>query len=214
MEKAANNLKNLNFESKSQNSNIKVIKQCPQLLFFFFFSLQYGYIWICSCIESFWNLKSTSQEKYQFNGIFIKQKNNLIHFILVQCFIFKPSETERFSDSFKRYRNGIEINHWTKMSLMRNAEFFRLSPSRSSRPEVFLVKGVLKISSKFTGEHPCRSVISIKLLCNFIETKLWHRCSPVNFLHIFRTSFSLNTSRWLLLPILDEHKYTVVPFCK
>ena len=33
---------------------------------------------------------------------------------------------------------------------------------RSSRPEVFLGKGVLKIGSKFTGEHPCRSVISIK----------------------------------------------------
>ena len=33
---------------------------------------------------------------------------------------------------------------------------------RSSRPEVFLKKGVLKICSKFTGEHPCRSVISIK----------------------------------------------------
>ena len=31
-------------------------------------------------------------------------------------------------------------------------------------PEVFWVKGVLKICSKFTGEHPCWSVISIKLL--------------------------------------------------
>ena len=37
---------------------------------------------------------------------------------------------------------------------------------RSSRPEVFLGKGVLKICSKFIGEHPCRSVISIKLLCS------------------------------------------------
>ena len=34
---------------------------------------------------------------------------------------------------------------------------------RSNHPEVFLVKGVLKICSKFTGEHPCRSLISIKL---------------------------------------------------
>ena len=34
---------------------------------------------------------------------------------------------------------------------------------RSSRPDVFLGKGVLKICSKFTGEHPCRSAISIKL---------------------------------------------------
>ena len=34
---------------------------------------------------------------------------------------------------------------------------------RSSHPEMFLEKGVLKICSKFTGEHPCRSVTSIKL---------------------------------------------------
>ena len=31
---------------------------------------------------------------------------------------------------------------------------------RSSRPEVLLGKGVLKICSKFTGEHPCQSAIS------------------------------------------------------
>ena len=35
-------------------------------------------------------------------------------------------------------------------------------PDRSSRPEVFLGKSVLEICSKFTGEHPCRTVISIK----------------------------------------------------
>ena len=67
---------------------------------------------------------------------------------------------------------------------------------RSSHPELFLRKGVPKICSKFTGEHPCRSVISIKLLCNFIEIALWYRCSPVNLLHIFRAPFSLNTSGW------------------
>ena len=36
-----------------------------------------------------------------------------------------------------------------------------------STPEVFLGKGFLKICSKYTGEHPCRSVISIKLLKQF-----------------------------------------------
>ena len=35
----------------------------------------------------------------------------------------------------------------------------------SSHPELFLGKSVLKIHSKFTEEHPCRSAISIKL-CN------------------------------------------------
>ena len=38
-----------------------------------------------------------------------------------------------------------------------------LSPSRSSRSEVFLRKDVLKICSKPTGERSCRSAISIKL---------------------------------------------------
>ena len=65
--------------------------------------------------------------------------------------------------------------------------------SRSSRPEVFLRKGILNVCSKFTGEHPCRSVISIKLQSNFIEIALRHGFSPVNLLHLFRTPFLNNT---------------------
>ena len=44
-------------------------------------------------------------------------------------------------------------------------------------------RGILKICSKFTGEHPYRSVISIKML------------------HIFRTPFYKNTYGGLLLQI-------------
>ena len=69
---------------------------------------------------------------------------------------------------------------------------------RSSHSEVFLKKDVLKICSKFTGEHPCRSVISIKLLSNFIEIALRHGFSHVNLLHIFTTPFPRNTSGWLI----------------
>ena len=78
---------------------------------------------------------------------------------------------------------------------------FESDISRNSHPEVFLEKGVLKICSKFTGEHPCQSVISIKLLCNFIEITLRHGCSPVNSMHIFRTPFLKNPSGRLLLHI-------------
>ena len=69
---------------------------------------------------------------------------------------------------------------------------------KRSHLEVFLQKDVLKICIKFTGERPCRSVISIKLLCNFSEITLRHGCSPLNFPHIFRTTFRRNTSEWLL----------------
>ena len=103
-------------------------------------------------------------------------------------------------------------------------DLLKLIIARSSRPEVYLRKGVLKICSKFTGEHPCRGVISIKLLCTkaptvqcginpfssclardimtdveIIEIALRHGCSPVILLHIFRTPFFKNTYGRLLL---------------
>ena len=75
---------------------------------------------------------------------------------------------------------------------------------RSNPQEVFLRKGFQKICSKFTGEHPCRRVILIKLPSNFIEITPWHTCSPVNLLHIFRASFPRNTSGGMLLQIFDS----------
>ena len=56
-----------------------------------------------------------------------------------------------------------------------------------------------EICSKFKGEHPCRSAISIKLLCNFTEITFRHGCSLVNLLYIYRTPFLKNTSGGLLL---------------
>ena len=51
---------------------------------------------------------------------------------------------------------------------------------RSSRPEVFLGKGILKICNKFTEEQPCQNLISIKLQSNCIEITLPHGCSPLH----------------------------------
>ena len=62
---------------------------------------------------------------------------------------------------------------------LRNAKFINTNilessdaQTRNSHPEVFLGKGALKICSKFTGEHPCRSVISIKLLKPIFPIKI------------------------------------------
>ena len=63
---------------------------------------------------------------------------------------------------------------------------------RSSPPVVFLVKDVLKKYSKFTGEHPYRSVISIKLFYNFIEITLRHGGSPVKLQHFSEHRFQEN----------------------
>ena len=63
-------------------------------------------------------------------------------------------------------------------------------------------RGVLKIYSKFTEVHRCRSTISIKYT--------GHGCSPVNFLYIFRTPFlrkPLDGSFWLLFIFLCDWAY-------
>ena len=55
-------------------------------------------------------------------------------------------------------------------------------------------KGVLKLWSKFTGEHPLQT--------NFTEITLRHGCSLVNLRHIFGPPFPKNTPGGLLLVIL------------
>ena len=57
---------------------------------------------------------------------------------------------------------------------------------------------------QITGEHPCRSAISIKLQSNFIEITLRHWCSPVNLLYIFRTPFLKNTSEGLIMNVSSD----------
>ena len=81
------------------------------------------------------------------------------------------------------------------------------SANRSSSPEVLVGRSVLKIWRKLTGEYPWRSVISINLLCNFIEVTLQHGCSPVNFLHHFVESSLLGmwfSETWVLLSIISK----------
>ena len=85
---------------------------------------------------------------------------------------------------------------------------------RSSPPEVFLGKGALKICCQFTGEHPSRSVISIKLLSKFTEIALRYGFSPVNWLHIFRIPFPQKTSGRLLLfvkLVRVSQNFSIVP---
>ena len=71
---------------------------------------------------------------------------------------------------------------------------------------MFAEKGVLKICGKYTGEHSCQTVISIKLQSSFIEITLRLGYSPVNLLHIFRTSFYNNTFGWAASVMVSEKK--------
>ena len=108
-----------------------------------------------------------------------------------KCFLFLSSGIENFT-----FEMLLLIILKKSSSVLSTVSSNR---SRSSHPEVFQGKDVLKICSKFTSEHPCHSAISIKLLCNFMEITFRHGCSPANLLHAFRTPFLKKTYGWLFL---------------
>ena len=69
---------------------------------------------------------------------------------------------------------------------------------KSSGPEVFCEKGVVKIFAKFSRNYLWQSLF----LNNFMKKKtLRHRCFPVNFAKFLRTAISQNITERLLLEI-------------
>ena len=107
-----------------------------------------------------------------------------INELFVTKYLFNRSSSQRFFFlNFKAAGTASKIGslRFTKST----AQKFRSSPQE----EVVLGKSVRKICSKFTGEHPWQKMLSINLVCNFIEITLWHGRSPVNLLRIFRTHF-------------------------
>ena len=120
------------------------------------------------------------------NGLITCWRFSIFYYLLRKCDELCIECIENRTNCWKRW--SLQNNHPTAEKM-----------SESSRPEVFLRKGVLKICGKFTGDYPYRSAISIKLLWNFIEIAIRPGDSPVNLLHIFIIPFYESTSGWLLL---------------
>ena len=74
---------------------------------------------------------------------------------------------------------------------------------RSSRPEVFCEKDVLRKFAKFTGKHMCQSLFFDKVAglrpATLLKKRLWHWCFPVNLTKFLRTPFYIENLWWLLL---------------
>ena len=80
----------------------------------------------------------------------------------------------------------------------------RICLSRSSRPDVFYEKGVLKDFAKFTRKHLCQGLFFNKVAelrpTTLLKKRLWLRCFHVNFAKFLRTPFFTEHLRWLHLP--------------
>ena len=78
--------------------------------------------------------------------------------------------------------------------------------SRSSCPEVFCKKGLLRNFAKFTEKHLCQSLFYNKRAgmrsTTLIKRRLWHRSFPVNFAKLLRTHFLTRQLPSLLLNLL------------
>ena len=99
---------------------------------------------------------------------------------------------------------------------------FRLFPIpnlyRSSRPQVFCKKGILKNFTKFTGKHLWQSLFFDKVAglrtATLFKERLWHKCFPVNFVKFLRTSIFIEHLWWLFLLLINQHRRPVLkPVC-
>ena len=69
---------------------------------------------------------------------------------------------------------------------------------RSSPPEVLLGKVVLEIYSKFSRDHQCRSVISIKFLACFCDKRWFNLMTSNDPPNCFEKYLHEITSKWLI----------------
>ena len=92
---------------------------------------------------------------------------------------------------------------------------------RSSCPEVFCKKGVLRNFAKFTGKHLCQNLFFNKVAglrpATLLKNSLWHKYFSVNFPKFLRTPFLTKHLRWLLLrgSIMDSllESFLIVESC-
>ena len=63
---------------------------------------------------------------------------------------------------------------------------------RSSHPELFCKKGVLRNFAKFTGKHLCQSLFFDKRV-SLLKKRLWHRVFSSEFCEISKNTFFKKT---------------------
>ena len=90
------------------------------------------------------------------------------------------------------WRNQSYFCESTTLNHRKESKSLHIWINRSSCPEVFCKKGVLKTFAKFTGKHLCQS-----LLFNIKETLA--QMFSCEFCEILKNTFFIEHLRWLLL---------------
>ena len=98
-------------------------------------------------------------------------------------------------------------NENIKLAGMTSKRITHTAIVRSTRPEVFCKKGVLRNFTKFTGKHLRQSLFFNKVAhlrpATLLKRRLWQSWFPLNFVIFLRTPFYIEHLWWLLLHFVD-----------
>ena len=115
-------------------------------------------------------------------------------------FHFNSPHPPKFEYWYFKINKAIMVRIFVKLTSSLVISSKTLYNNRSSRPEVFLGKGVLKICSRFIN----KAVKHLYWNC----TSAW--VFSCHFAAYFQNTFSLNTYGWLLLFIKTKMIHTVM----
>ena len=108
---------------------------------------------------------------------------------------------------------SIVPKSWVQLGIIKVIyfqNFMNINFYRSSHPEVFCKKGVLRNFPKFTGKHLRQSLFFNKVAglrpATLLKKRLWHRCFHVNFAKFLRTPFFIEHICKLLLIFYIQNK--------
>ena len=106
---------------------------------------------------------------------------------------------QKFFQPRMRFRLGYMQTHSQKSNFVHHFRLliFLLRHFRSSRPEVFCIKGVHRNFGKFTGKRLCQSLVFNKVAswpATLLKKRHSHRSFAVNFSKFLRTPLLTNTS--------------------
>ena len=98
----------------------------------------------------------------------------------------------RFYFSFFLFHSPFTFRLSVRFAWLLAGKMKWLKLSRSSHPELFCPKGMLKKFTKFTGKHLCQNIFLNKIAgrpATLLNKTLRHRCFPVNFGKLLRTIY-------------------------
>ena len=142
---------------------------------------------------AFTNLKwATKTTKTPFWCLCCKLWTGFTHCFGVSIVDFEQLNTD-WEESVTYYicdKEGCSLINYYQWNLLYSVTSKNLENTtlyRSSRPEVFCEKGVLRNFAKFTGKHLCHRV-------SFLKKGLWYRCFPTcKYYKVSKNTYSYRT---------------------